>query len=55
MTQMNAVTVAWDGLLANLCRAINDWNPVEFQRERDYRDSLAAHLRAYAPSARIEC
>lgn len=53
--QINKLSVAWDGFLANLCRAINDWNPEELRRERDYRDSLADHLRGYAPGARIEC
>jgi hypothetical protein len=55
MPQINMLTVAWDGLLANLCRTIDSWKSEEFQRERDYRDSLAAHLRACAPGARIEC
>jgi len=55
MRNLNKVTVAWDGLLANLCRAIGKWEPEDFPRERDYRDSLAAHLRVYAPDARIEC
>ena len=45
MRNLNKVTVAWDGLLANLCRAIGKWEPEDFPRERDYRDSLAAHLR----------
>ena len=55
MTQMNHLTVAWDGLLANLCQVIDKWKPKEFRRELDYRDSLADHLRLSAPAARIEC
>jgi hypothetical protein len=51
---INNVTITWDGLLANLCRAIDDWNPEQFATERDYRDSLLAHLRSCAPGARIE-
>jgi hypothetical protein len=55
MSRINKVTVAWDGLLANLCRVICKWQPQDFPRERDYRDSLTAYLRANAPGARIEC
>jgi hypothetical protein len=55
MTQITKASVAWDGILANIYRLIDDWNPEEFEREREYRDSLAAYLRECAPSARIEC
>lgn len=55
MRKITKATVAWDGLLANLCRAIDGWSPQDFRREAEYRDSLASHLKECAPDARIEC
>lgn len=55
MMRITKAKVAWDGLLANLCRAINEWTPQDFQSERQYRDSLAAHIRECAPDARVVC
>lgn len=54
MGKITKASVAWEGLLASLSREVNDWNPENFDKETEYRDSLAAHLRACAPDARIE-
>jgi hypothetical protein len=45
MPKITKASLAWDGLLANLCRAIMAWNPSAFSKEAEYRDSLAAYLR----------
>jgi hypothetical protein len=54
MSKITRLSLAWDGLVANLCRAINRWNPPELGKETEYRDSLAAHLKECAPDARIQ-
>lgn len=54
MPKITWLTLAWDGLVPNLCRAINDWNPLELAKEFEYRDSLVTHLRQRAPDARIQ-
>lgn len=55
MKKITKAAVAWDGLQANLCRAISEWSPQDFQREKQYKDSLASYLRECAPDARIQC
>jgi hypothetical protein len=54
MSKITKLSLAWDGLVANLSRAIESWNPPNFHKETEYRDSLAAHLKECAPDARIE-
>jgi hypothetical protein len=54
MPKITKASLAWDGLLANLCRAIKAWNPSDFSKEAEYRDSLAAYLRECAPDARVQ-
>lgn len=54
MPKITKGTVAWDGLMANLVRAIEAWIPMDYQKELEYSDSLASYLRECAPNAHIE-
>lgn len=55
MTTITKASVAWDGLPANIGRAIAAWSPGDLHTEAQYRNSLASHLRECAPGARVEC
>ena len=51
--KITKASVSWDGIVANLNRALKEWHPEDFKKESEYRDSLLAYLRECAPDARI--
>lgn len=54
MAKISKISVAWDGLVENLCRVIKNWSPANFSKETEYRDSLTTHLKDCAPGAQIQ-
>jgi hypothetical protein len=54
MSKITILSLAWDGLVANLSRAIDRWSPPDLGKETEYRDSLAAHLKECAPNGRVQ-
>jgi len=55
MVTLTRAGVAFDGLFPGLRRVIDDWDPGHLKSEKEFKDSLVAHLHQALPSGtRIE-